>query len=268
MRGISHEEVMARRIAKMDQETERIYKRIERKRAQVAKFEARKRTWLARAAQAWRPTAKDARAFCMMLANGAVTAGKLSRDLGIKERTLQEWAQKGLIPSIPYGKQRRFLVDAVRAAVAIVVINGRQHNLKGSARAQQRAMRADERASNATHRVCGTCRLSYPLSTYTPSARKRGGFVCNDCSSPYKRATDARRRSSIELTQVEHVSTLKVAKRDGWTCSICHEPVSRSTWSIDHVIPLSKGGPHTYDNVRLAHRLCNSIKGNRVPIDV
>lgn len=35
--------------------------------------------------------------------------------------------------------------------------------------------------------------------------------------------------------------------------------------SIDHTIPLSKGGTHTWDNVRLAHFRCNSIKGNKIP---
>ena len=31
--------------------------------------------------------------------------------------------------------------------------------------------------------------------------------------------------------------------------------------SIDHVIPLSKGGTHSWDNVKLAHFSCNSAKG-------
>lgn len=37
--------------------------------------------------------------------------------------------------------------------------------------------------------------------------------------------------------------------------------------TIDHVIPLSKGGTHTWDNVKLACMLCNSTKGNleRIP---
>lgn len=34
--------------------------------------------------------------------------------------------------------------------------------------------------------------------------------------------------------------------------------------SIDHVIPISRGGTHTWDNVRLAHRLCNTLKGTNV----
>jgi len=33
--------------------------------------------------------------------------------------------------------------------------------------------------------------------------------------------------------------------------------------SIDHVQPLAKGGTHTWDNVKLAHRICNSIKSDR-----
>ena len=34
--------------------------------------------------------------------------------------------------------------------------------------------------------------------------------------------------------------------------------------TIDHVIPLAKGGMHSWDNVRLAHHNCNSIKGDRL----
>lgn len=34
--------------------------------------------------------------------------------------------------------------------------------------------------------------------------------------------------------------------------------------SIDHVIPLSKGGLHSWDNVKLAHRICNSLKKDQV----
>ena len=33
--------------------------------------------------------------------------------------------------------------------------------------------------------------------------------------------------------------------------------------TIDHIIPLSKGGAHTFDNVRIACWRCNLVKGNR-----
>ena len=32
--------------------------------------------------------------------------------------------------------------------------------------------------------------------------------------------------------------------------------------SIDHIIPVSRGGLHSWDNVRLAHFLCNAVKSD------
>lgn len=34
--------------------------------------------------------------------------------------------------------------------------------------------------------------------------------------------------------------------------------------SIDHIVPLSKGGLHSWDNVQLAHRICNTKKSNDI----
>ena len=34
--------------------------------------------------------------------------------------------------------------------------------------------------------------------------------------------------------------------------------------SVDHVIPLALGGKHSWDNVHLAHRICNSLKGKNI----
>ena len=60
----------------------------------------------------------------------------------------------------------------------------------------------------------------------------------------------------------------EVFERDGWTCQLCNGPVDRdadpqSDWfpSLDHIVPQSKGGGHDADNLRTAHRWCNSIRG-------
>lgn len=85
-----------------------------------------------------------------------------------------------------------------------------------------------------------------------------------------RKALKVRRKRAQEGTQVERVSLSRVAERDGWVCSICGQPVVRNAsevrlqWSLDHVVPLSKGGAHTYENCKLAHRGCNSAKGNKV----
>lgn len=51
--------------------------------------------------------------------------------------------------------------------------------------------------------------------------------------------------------------------RDKGICGICSLACSRDEASTDHKVALTKGGQHTWNNVQLAHRKCNSKKGNR-----
>ena len=55
-----------------------------------------------------------------------------------------------------------------------------------------------------------------------------------------------------------------VFARDGWTCQYCGAPAE----NVDHVLPKSRGGRHSWDNVVAACRRCNSKKENRLPQDV
>ena len=51
-----------------------------------------------------------------------------------------------------------------------------------------------------------------------------------------------------------------VFARDGWTCQYC----GAAAENLDHVIPRSRGGTHSWDNVVAACRRCNSRKENRL----
>jgi 5-methylcytosine-specific restriction endonuclease McrA len=66
---------------------------------------------------------------------------------------------------------------------------------------------------------------------------------------------------------VEDVQLDVLFVRDCGTCQLCRKPVVERSGqmgpSIDHVIPLSKGGEHSYANTQLSHLLCNSQKGDR-----
>lgn len=64
---------------------------------------------------------------------------------------------------------------------------------------------------------------------------------------------------------------LSIYERDDWTCKICGEPVDRDADvgdnmapSLDHIIPRSRGGGHESENLRTAHRVCNSRRGANV----
>ena len=48
-------------------------------------------------------------------------------------------------------------------------------------------------------------------------------------------------------------------------CHICGKPIEdRRLLTFDHVIPLARGGSHTEENLRPAHRRCNSWKSDRL----
>ena len=77
------------------------------------------------------------------------------------------------------------------------------------------------------------------------------------------------RRRLINTARVGRISRAKMLERDAYRCRLCDKPVdlladkgSNLAPSIDHIVPLSKGGSHSMDNVQTAHRICNSIKND------
>jgi len=106
------------------------------------------------------------------------------------------------------------------------------------------------------------------------------------CSSIcYKRQSNSNaehlRRLRIKSQYHDSISLEILYQRDKGKCWICKRKTDYNDKyidnkgnqitginhpSIDHVIPLSKGGSHTWDNVRLAHMGCNTEKNNKMLI--
>lgn len=121
---------------------------------------------------------------------------------------------------------------------------------------------------------------------------------CNDCASirnkksskqthkrkmlnniDYKRKhialrAKARHRRRTLQTNGELIDLYQLAERDQWQCKLCNQAISKDAKhykgnlhlqgpSLDHIVPVSLGGTHTWDNVQLAHYYCNSIRGNK-----
>lgn len=82
-------------------------------------------------------------------------------------------------------------------------------------------------------------------------------------------AEAARRRRALE----RGVSVGEVNLDELWDgfCNLCQEPLDRSiAWpdplskSLDHIIPISRGGLHQQDNLAWTHLVCNMRKGARI----
>lgn len=93
----------------------------------------------------------------------------------------------------------------------------------------------------------------------------------------HKRLREAKAKENGKIEW--NISLEKLTQRDKGVCKICGREVDINDYyysdegyfiagnnypSIDHIIPLAKGGTHTWNNVQLAHRYCNSIKSDNI----
>ncbi len=115
-------------------------------------------------------------------------------------------------------------------------------------------------------RRCGTGFVGFSFNYDKPPE-----FCSNRCGSQTAKET---RRARLANVETKAYSRHQIFERDGWVCQLCDLAVDRGAhyqndWapSIDHVVPISLGGPDTPENVQCAHRLCNSRKSNIVPSD-
>lgn len=54
----------------------------------------------------------------------------------------------------------------------------------------------------------------------------------------------------------------EVYRLSGGVCPICGLPLSKYKYTVDHKIPLSRGGTNELENLRAVHHECNRLKGN------
>lgn len=127
-------------------------------------------------------------------------------------------------------------------------------------------------------RICKECG-----EKFTPEYRNKRRRFCSDrCLRKYLRRKrtrwcaknfNAANRKRLRLYHgsewqdyYEPINRKTVFEGDNWRCRICGNHVSESRiWdplqaTIDHIIPISRGGKHTYANVQTACMKCNSAK--------
>ncbi|MBK5092365.1 MAG: HNH endonuclease [Actinobacteria bacterium] len=60
-----------------------------------------------------------------------------------------------------------------------------------------------------------------------------------------------------------NLSRRAVFARDSWACQYCGGKAE----TMDHVVPRSRGGAHSWENVVAACRRCNSKKKDKLPVE-
>jgi len=115
-------------------------------------------------------------------------------------------------------------------------------------------------------KICPLCGEEFCVSRYH--------WYSIYCSRRCKdKAWNYKKRAILNSVKSEAYSIQEIYNRDSWYCQLCGKRVDPELkWpdpksaSIDHIIPISKGGNDIKSNVQLAHLGCNLAKGNKIGV--
>ncbi len=73
----------------------------------------------------------------------------------------------------------------------------------------------------------------------------------------------------LEYRRIPHqtraLSRKNILMRDRYTCQYCHKTLNSGELTLDHVMPRSRAGETTWENLVACCHPCNNRKGNRTP---
>ena len=121
--------------------------------------------------------------------------------------------------------------------------------------------------------VCKNCGNEYCIGS---SGYDSTSYCSEKCAKRWANRikNDRRIRRMKSRVHDNDITLEKLFSRDKGVCYLCGKPCDWSDVvdgnasdrypSIDHVVPISKGGTHTWSNVKLACRRCNTEKSNNL----
>lgn len=114
-------------------------------------------------------------------------------------------------------------------------------------------------------RARGVCNMHYKQQL------RAEGRIVQQPWNDRRRNNHYRRKARLGGGTWADVKLSDVIAHGGLVCGICAEPVDMDVkWpdpfspSLDHIVPLSRGGSHVLENCQLAHLRCNISKGATV----
>ena len=124
---------------------------------------------------------------------------------------------------------------------------------------------------NATYEpinVCTVRRAVVLLLKDKAEIIERASWELHSASTAISRPVVIRLVTYVRIPRDAHrrkITRRAVFARDDWTCQYCG---SRSNLTVDHVVPRSKGGGSSWDNIVASCAPCNRRKGNSLPRQV
>jgi 5-methylcytosine-specific restriction endonuclease McrA len=121
---------------------------------------------------------------------------------------------------------------------------------------------------NATYEpinVCTVRRAIVLLLKARAEVLEQGAQTLHSEKAAFARPFVIRLTAYVRVPRDAHrrkITRRAVFARDDWTCQYCG---ARSNLTVDHVIPRSKGGPSSWDNIVASCAPCNRRKGDRTP---
>ena len=121
---------------------------------------------------------------------------------------------------------------------------------------------------NATYEpinVCTVRRAVVLLLKEKAEIIEHGDWALRSASRTVTRPVVIRLVSYVRVPRDTHrrkITRRAVFARDDWTCQYCG---ARSNLTVDHVIPRSKGGASSWDNIVASCAPCNLRKGDALP---
>lgn len=119
---------------------------------------------------------------------------------------------------------------------------------------------------NASYEAISICTAKRALKMWSK------GIVRIEETYPHPFYRDMLLPSVIRLISYRHVPRKKntvsrrnLLIRDRHTCQYCAEKMNPAKLTLDHVVPRSRGGASTWENLVAACLPCNNRKANRTP---
>jgi len=139
---------------------------------------------------------------------------------------------------------------------------------------QQASARNSEayKASNPV-KSCVICGCEYCNLFSRQSSKPTCSDACSrELSSRGRWKKNSKRRAIVRGADADRIDVHAIFERDGWQCQQCGIATPKEkrglyhsdSPELDHIIPLSKGGSHTYGNVQCLCRHCNMRKGAKL----